>query len=401
MPAPTIAGSKRSGKENAPPAKTKHRETDDDFDEGDDDFGAYAADPIKVKAAVKPSSKTKPPTSRKASEDVEEGEDFTSAVDDVRRTKPTSAKQTTVAARKMTEDVEGGGGKDVQRQIAELQRKLSTITSERDRLKNQRETFAKQFEELSKLRTTDTEALFERYKEKSALQAKAQVDIISSLTQLNEKLQTRTQSLEKSLSEAVAKPVAALPSAGGPFEAESSKRADPKEVARLHSIVKARDAKITHLEKELATEVALAKSLQTKSKATDPVTSQSEESEKDDLTMKLYEDMTDLNIMNVRVKPGRYGKEVTFNCVQSVGKRSLNFKLKSFSEPSAELLAQKAENPYIPTISFTPENLECETDKDFLAHLGTFAEAFKVPRVQLGGLLESLKSAMLGEGDEE
>ena len=43
---------------------------------------------------------------------------------------------------------------------------------ERDRLKTQRDTFSKQFEELSKTRSTDVEGVFEKYKEKAGLQAK-------------------------------------------------------------------------------------------------------------------------------------------------------------------------------------------------------------------------------------
>ncbi len=48
-----------------------------------------------------------------------------------------------------------------------------------------------------------------------------------------------------------------------------------------------------------------------------------EEAEKDVQSLKLYEDMTDLNIMNVKIKSGgKNGKEVTFNCVQTVEGRS-------------------------------------------------------------------------------
>lgn len=46
------------------------------------------------------------------------------------------------------------------------------MTSERDRLRKERDTFAKQFEELSRLRNTASESLYDRYKEKATLQAK-------------------------------------------------------------------------------------------------------------------------------------------------------------------------------------------------------------------------------------
>ena len=43
------------------------------------------------------------------------------------------------------------------------------MTAERDRVKAQRDSFSQQFETLSKKRTTETEALFEKYKAKVAV----------------------------------------------------------------------------------------------------------------------------------------------------------------------------------------------------------------------------------------
>lgn len=48
------------------------------------------------------------------------------------------------------------------------------MTSERDRLQSQSDKFSKQFEELSKLRSTDAEALLKKYKEK--LRSKLKVE---------------------------------------------------------------------------------------------------------------------------------------------------------------------------------------------------------------------------------
>ncbi len=50
------------------------------------------------------------------------------------------------------------------------------MTAERDRLRTQRDAFTKQFEELSKTRSTDIEGVFEKYKEKAGLQAKGKLD---------------------------------------------------------------------------------------------------------------------------------------------------------------------------------------------------------------------------------
>jgi len=48
------------------------------------------------------------------------------------------------------------------------------MTGERDKLRGQRDGFAKQFEELSKNRSTAVETLFEKYKGKASIQAKGE-----------------------------------------------------------------------------------------------------------------------------------------------------------------------------------------------------------------------------------
>lgn len=61
------------------------------------------------------------------------------------------------------------------------------MTSERDRIQSQSDKFSKQFEELSKLRSTDAEALLQKYKEKTEIQAKGRrycFDAIWDLTSL-------------------------------------------------------------------------------------------------------------------------------------------------------------------------------------------------------------------------
>ena len=84
------------------------------------------------------------------------------------------------------------------RKVAKLQRRITSvspvycvgmagssrlirwqISSERDRLRDQRDTFTNQFEELSKQRSTEVESLFERFKEKSGIHAKGQCSIPS------------------------------------------------------------------------------------------------------------------------------------------------------------------------------------------------------------------------------
>lgn len=95
------------------------------------------------------------------------------------------------------------------------------------------------------------------------------------------------------------------------------------------------DTPVTSLEREYKAEVEHSRSLQA-SKASGSGSGSSaaaaqpsaaslsipEEAEKDQQAIRLYEDLTDLNISNVKVRPAKHGKEVVFNCVQTVDKRS-------------------------------------------------------------------------------
>lgn len=86
---------------------------------------------------------------------------------------------------------------------------------------------------------------------------------------------------------------------------------------------------VSSLEREFQAEVEHSRSLQASAKSNGALTlaasvsTTPEEAEKDVQSLKLYEDMTDLNIMNVKIKSGgKNGKEVTFNCIQTVEGRS-------------------------------------------------------------------------------
>jgi hypothetical protein len=91
------------------------------------------------------------------------------------------------------------------------------LTSENDRLRKQRDTYAKQFDELSRIRNTDSEKLFDKHKQNVEVQTKGQLlpppcldsaddvaqnEIIETMTKLNEKQSTRIAALEKSLAAA-------------------------------------------------------------------------------------------------------------------------------------------------------------------------------------------------------
>lgn len=242
----------------------------------------------------------------------------------------------------------------------------SQMTAERDRLRTQADTYTKQFDELCNLRTSEPEKLFEAYKQKadarstgtsypppagdaSETDAAAQNDVIKSLTEINDKLQARIQALEKAakVDEPAAAPV----------------KADPKEVkalkerlTRTESELRSRDRDctytkvphvtclivgewdytgadlaVTQLDKMYKAEVeASQKLLASRSGTSAPATvaesgTAKEESVKDAAIIRLYEDMSDLCILEVRIKDGKFGpkdKEYTFSCIQTVGKNS-------------------------------------------------------------------------------
>ncbi|RSH95076.1 hypothetical protein EHS25_000162 [Saitozyma podzolica] len=381
--APAAAASKvvrRTGKENAPPARnTKARTVDADEDMGDDDsFGGGLLGDEGPKAT--------------------KGGKSTSGAKSAGSGRPLKPSRTQASDDEAEEDGESG------RSASELKRKLTAMTAERDRLRSQRDGFSKQFEELSKLRTTDMESVFDKYKEKTALQAKTQTDLIANLSALNEKLQTKVQNLEKTVKAAISEP----PAKADPKEVKALK----EELARARSDMAAKDEKITSLEREYKAEVEHSRSLQA-SKASGSSSGASvaqtsaasssipEEAEKDQQAIRLYEDLTDLNISNVKVRPAKHGKEVVFNCVQTVDKRSVNFKLRAFLQPDPDLVAKRADNPWVPMLHYTPEHLDMERDTELLDRLGLFKTEFTMPRDQVGMLWEQLKLRISTEGEFE
>ncbi|KAK1922717.1 hypothetical protein DB88DRAFT_496076 [Papiliotrema laurentii] len=287
------------------------------------------------------------------------------------------------------------------RRAADLERRLQALTAERDRLRSQRDEFGRQFEELSKTRNTEVEALFEKYKEKAAVQAKAQNDIISNQTALTERLQGKIRDLEKALEKATA-----LPSAGGPFDAV---KADPKEVKALKeeltkakATIKATEEKFVALEREYKAEVKHSQNLQASRSGTAPAAGvvggiTPEEAAKDAACLRLYEDLSDLSVPNVKIRDtGKAGKEIVYNCIQTYAGRSLNFKIKTFNVLDAAKAKAKDPNPWEKKVQYNPEGLEMEP-ADFVNRLGVFGKEFTIPREQMSEMYEELRTAIAAE----
>lgn len=132
--------------------------------------------------------------------------------------------------------------------------------------------------------------------------------------------------------------------------------------------------------------------------------------------MALYEQLSLMNIVNVKIKDSRFGKERTFNCVMCVNGKSkflnhskrlaltlftslgLNFKLRCYTEVDKKQNRSNPDYPYIKVAHYTPELLQNESE-EFVEKLEYFAREFTVPRRELGGFFAELRSKMAD--DEE
>lgn len=153
---------------------------------------------------------------------------------------------------------------------------------------------------------------------------------------------------------------AALPAAGGPFDTAAKSKVDVKEVKALReelasakTTIDAKNRKgelspafllsgssrlVAELQKQVEDEVKFSRQLQAQAKsatsgaAPTTIGGSSEESAKDAASLRLYEDITDLNIVNVTITENpKRGKEIVFNCIQTHGGKS---ELRSSCMPS-------------------------------------------------------------------
>ncbi|KAL1406208.1 hypothetical protein Q8F55_007899 [Vanrija albida] len=369
MPPAAKASTKR-GKENVAPSKAakvaKVAAQDDEL--AGDDFDAMDVEPVKEKPKA-----GRPPKAAKATKgDAPAGEEERAA---------SEPSDVAVAVKK------GSSAPDA------------------DRLRRERDTFAKQFEELSRLRVTESEAVFEKYKERAAAKAKAQADLIENLSALNEKQASKVAELEKALaaSQAAAERAAeraAQASAPPVLDAKLDSKGVKElrdEVFKLRNTIKSKDEQITTIQREYDAEVKHSRSLQ-KERASSanppaPAPPSSEEAEKDQLSVRLYEDISGLAILNINVKQTNAGKEVTCNCLQtSIEGRSFGFKLRSYNE------FDKRAKKWSKMIEMTPEGLKNEKDTAFVTRLGPFASGFIIPYDQLASAWEQLRARMSDDG---
>jgi len=183
---------------------------------------------------------------------------------------------------------------------------------------------------------------------------------------------------------------------------------------------------VTTAEKELKAETEFSRKLQASKNAGGSTTM--EESAKDAACLRLYEEMTDLGIVGVKIKEdAKTGKEVIFNCISTYNAKSestpgsfflarfasvdgfymdpgtaqhrlttgLNFKLKTYNTIDPAKTKESGGNPWVKMVQYYPENLDKEP-ADFVESLGHFAQEFKFPRPQLSEMMDSLRGVLEG-----
>ena len=170
------------------------------------------------------------------------------------------------------------------------------------------------------------------------------------------------------------------------------------------------------LDKEYKAEQEHSKALQAQilavrsgSKLAQSVSTTPDDAEKDVASLRLYEDLTEMAIVNVKIEHGgKGGKEIIYNCIHTREGKSertgtsspmpmlmlllgMNYKLRAYNYLDPELAKSKSENPWVRRIRYHPEALDQEIDRSFVSRLGVFAQEFTVRREELPSMFFELR----------
>lgn len=110
-------------------------------------------------------------------------------------------------------------------------------------------------------------------------------------------------------------------------------------------------------------------------------------------TLRLYEDLTGLDVLSAVITQSKSGEQRTFKCIQTVGKRTYCFKLRLFNEYDRQKGSWEKQAELLPT------EIGSETDQAFLRRLGPFVEGFAIPRTQLVEAWKQLVARMSVDGE--
>ncbi|BEI84299.1 hypothetical protein CcaverHIS002_0409030 [Cutaneotrichosporon cavernicola] len=372
---PPKAPSSKRGKENAPP-KAKAPKI---VSEPEDDFDAFLDD-----EPMKPVKKVdRPPKVPKKDKSPEVEEAMVVEEQDPSR----AARESNLVPSKSSRD----------------QGELKRVQAECDRLRRERDAFAKQFEQLSSLRNSGPEALLEKFKETAEAKSKAQAEVIRSQEALYEKQMAKVKSLEEALAASQQALDRAEASAAPPkFDAKLERMGQRElqgEVHKLWDVVKAKDGEIAALQREYQEEIAHSRKLQetaaqmrrSAEPAAKPVVN-----EVHSLSVRLYEELTGLDILDAQVRPDpKTGDERIYKCIQTTGGRNYTLRLSLRNE------FDKQRKQWKKMVQFAPSDMDKETDRKLLKRLGPFRDAFDIPRDQLPAAYAQLTARMDPDGQFE
>ncbi|GMK57108.1 hypothetical protein CspeluHIS016_0309480 [Cutaneotrichosporon spelunceum] len=280
---------------------------------------------------------------------------------------------------------------------------LRRVQAECERLRRERDAFAKQLDELSSLRNSGPESLLVRFKEAAEAKAKAQAEVIRSQDALYEKQTAKVKSLEEALAssqEALARTEAAA--APPKFDAKLERMGQRElqdEVHKLRDVVKAKDGEIVALQREYQEEIAHSRKLQESAaqmrRSAEPP-AKPVVNEVHSLSVRLYEELTGLDILDAQVRhEPKTGDERIYKCIQTTGGRNYTLRLCLRNE------FDKHHKQWEKIVEFAPQDMDKETDRKLLKRLGPFRDAFNIPREQLPAAYAQLTARMDPEGQFE
>ncbi|CCM04406.1 uncharacterized protein FIBRA_06583 [Fibroporia radiculosa] len=280
-------------------------------------------------------------------------------------------------------------------ELESLRRQLENVTSERDK-------YAQQLEELFQIRQTEPEQAFEQLKVQFEARFKTQETIIDELTsQL-----ANTKALGSTGKSAVLHFLTRE-------AADEEKEAVQKEVARWKEVVKERDVKLAQKDKhiselenqekllrsDLAAEVERGRVLSSRSQAP-VIRSNTAEDPRNAFVVRLYEDMTNLLVVSVKMEKSTFLglDEPNFTCVYTHKEpssdrpaTSLNFNLRQIYDKQENWDDSKpiTKEDLIKRVKFQPRDLQNEP-QEFVQNLDFFQEPFVFIQDQLPVFLKTL-----------
>jgi len=267
-------------------------------------------------------------------------------------------------------------------------------------VKQQRDAFSKQLEELFRLRQTEPERLLQEQKSQYEVRLKVYEDTIRELQASLYRADTPAQPETSTSLHFLTRETA-----------EKEKQDIQREVTRLKGIITEKDAallekdkEITSLNTELKTlrsdlvkEIENTKALVARNPPS--VSKQTKTDPKHALVIRLYEEFTNILITHVKHEQGFHKEDfLIYTCVLTGNNHmSLNFSLKVFDEYEEDTPGHPQ---LISKVIYTPLELEKESD-DFIDQLQFLSKSFTFRQEQMSVFLKTLSSHIDNESEDQ